>query len=362
MVVRGITMRLGKFQKEMKKEGIWLSLFFNVDGDNIDPNMVYFSQYTGFGVLAITQKKALLFVPKAEKARARKTSKVRVVVAEKKLLKTLKERIKKRAGKIGIDKNRVTLNFYKVLRKELGGKYFDISPICQNLRATKTDEEILLVRKACKIADEVMHKTFWSFKKFKTEAEAAAFMVNEAVKKGAGAAFKPIIASGKNACEAHHSPSNERIKKGFCVIDFGVKYKGYCSDMTRTIYLGEPSKEEVEMYYSVLDVQQKLINECRPGASFVRINAKAHKLFGKKSRYFTHLIGHGLGVEVHENPNTKKTGRRTLIRLIENSVITIEPGLYYSNKLGIRIEDDILIGSKGPEVLTKTGKNLLVIK
>jgi Xaa-Pro aminopeptidase len=354
-------MSLVKFQKEMKKEGIGLSLFFNVDGDNIDPNIIYFSQYTGFGILAITQKKALLFVPRAENDRAKKTSKVRVVVAEKKMLKTLKQRIKKVNGKIGIDKNRVTLNFYKILRKEIRGRYLDVSPMCQNLRAIKTDNEISLMREACRIADEIMHKTFWSFKKFKTEAEVAAFMINEAGKKGAGVAFKPIIASGRNACEAHHFPTNEKIKKGFCVIDFGVRYKGYCSDMTRTIYFGEPSKEEVEIYYSVLDIQQKLINECRPGASFVRINMKAHELFGKKSRYFTHLIGHGLGVEVHENPNPKKTGRRTLIRLAENSVVTIEPGLYYPNKLGIRIEDDILIGSKGPEVLTKTGKNLLII-
>ncbi|MBW2997522.1 Xaa-Pro peptidase family protein [Candidatus Woesearchaeota archaeon] len=355
-------MRLKEFQKEMRKNRIGLALFFSLDGDNVDPNLVYLSQYTGFGALAVTPNKAVLVVPKAEHVRAKRTSKVRVAVAEKRLLPAIRKAIKGRPKRIGIDKNRISLNFYKALRKELRGRYVDVSGMCLRLRTVKTTEEIRIIRKACALADEIMQKTFWKFKRFKTEAEVAAFMRSHVYRKGLKLAFPPVVASGKNACEAHHDPDSKRLQKGFCVIDFGVKYKGYCSDMTRTIYIGTPTRKELEMYYKVLDVQIRLIDMCSVGKSFIWINKKAHELFGKDSPYFTHLIGHGIGTEIHESPNPKVTPRRPVTKLLENSVITIEPGLYHENKSGIRIEDDILITDSGPKVLTKTGKNLLIIK
>jgi Xaa-Pro aminopeptidase len=355
-------MRLKEFQKELAKKRIGLALFFSLDGDNPDPNLVYFSQYTGFGALAVTPTKALLLVPKLEYTRAKRTSRVRVVGTKERLIKTLKQKLRIRPRRVGIDKNRISLNFYKSLKKEFKAGYIDVSGICLKLRAVKTAEEIRMIRKACSVADEIMHKTFWNFKRFRTETDVSAFMKNEVNKRGLQIAFNPVVASGKNACEAHHAPEDKRLQKGFCVIDFGVRYKGYCSDMTRTIYIGAPTKKEIELYYKVLSVQTKLIGMCRPGLSFVKINEKAHELFGKQSTYFTHLIGHGIGLDIHENPNPKKSKRRPLTKLLENSVITIEPGLYFDNKLGIRIEDDVLVTGKGPKVLSKTGKNLLIIK
>jgi Xaa-Pro aminopeptidase len=355
-------MRLKEFQKELAKRGIGLALFFNLDGDNVDPNVVYFTQYTGFGALAITPKKALLVVPLAEQSRARRTSLVPVFGTKEKLVKTIRQKLKIRAKKIGIDKNRISLNFHKKLQKELHGSYADISNICLKLRTVKTKDEIDVIRKSCTAADSIMHMALWNFRQFKTEADVSAFMANETQKLGMGLAFKTIVASGKNACEAHHEPSNAKLNKGFCVIDFGVKHKGYCSDISRTIYLGTPTKREIELYYEVLSVQQKLIAECDPGKSFIAINAKAHTLFGRHSKNFTHLIGHGIGTEIHENPNPKQTPRRPVTKLLPNSIITIEPGLYFPGKLGIRIEDDVLITKQGHEVLTKTGKNLLILK
>ncbi|MBW2965018.1 Xaa-Pro peptidase family protein [Candidatus Woesearchaeota archaeon] len=355
-------MRLKQFQKEMSKERIGLSLFFSVDGDNTDPNLVYFTQYTGLGALAVTQKKAFLVVPKAEYARAKRTSKVRVVAAEKRFIETIKRIIKSRPRVVGIDKNRISLNFYKAIRRGIHARYVDTADMCQRLRAVKTPAELAIIRKACAVTDDIMHKTFWNLKRFSTEAEVAAFMIHEVNKRGLELAFKPIVASGKNAAEAHHEPDAAQLRKGFCVIDFGVKYKGYCSDITRTVYLGTPSAAEIELYHTVLSVQNQLIKMCVPGESFITIHEKAHELFGKRSEHFTHLIGHGVGTEIHENPNPKKTPRRPITELVPNSVITIEPGLYYPNKCGIRIEDDILVTSKGPVVITKTGKNLLVIR
>jgi Xaa-Pro aminopeptidase len=355
-------MRLREFQKTLAKNRIGLALFFSLDGENTDPNLVYFTQYTGFGALAITPKKAVLVVPLAEKGRARRTSRIRVAATKEKLVKTVKQMIMSRPRKIGIDKNRTSVNFYRRLRKELKGRYVDISAECLRLRTRKTKEEIAIIRKACSIADGIMHKTLWNFRHFRTEAEVAAFMANETAKLGLCTAFKTIVASGSNACEAHHEPENGPLRNGFCVIDFGVRYKGYCSDISRTIYLGMPTPKETGLYHKVLEVQQRLIKECRAGRSFIAINKKAHELFGKHSKNFTHLIGHGIGTEIHENPNPKQTPRRPVTRLLAGSVITIEPGIYFDKRLGIRIEDDILITRKGHEVLTKTGKNLLIIK
>ena len=355
-------MRLKDLQKEMRKKKIGLTLFFSIDADNVDPNLVYFSQYTGFGALVVTQNKAVLVVPKAEHVRAKKTSKIKVVVAEKRLFPIIKKSISGRPKRIGIDKNRISLNFYSAIRKEFKGRYVDIAPVCLRLRTVKTSHEVRIINKSCAIADEIMQKTFWNFKKFKTEAEVSAFMKNEVNIRGLSLAFPPIVASGSNACEPHHEPDTQKIKKGFCVIDFGVKYKGYCSDITRTIYLGTPSKKEIEQYYQVLRVQEELISLCSVGRSFPWIDKKARELFGADAQYFTHLIGHGVGTEIHESPNPKVTARRPVTKLLENSVITIEPGLYYPHKSGIRIEDDILIRSIGPKQLTKTGKNLLIIK
>jgi len=352
---------LKRFQKEMKRQRVGLSLFFSLDGDTIDPNIVYFTQYTGLGFLAITQNGAVLIVSQLEYMRAKHTCKVRVVGVKGSLIKGLKQTLRTRPQRIGIDKNRVSLNFYRALRNELDAKYIDIADLCRRLRAVKTAEEVAIISKACRMSDEIFQKTFWNFKKFRTEAQVAAFMMNEASKRGLGLSFKPIVASGRNACEAHHEPDTKRLRKGFCVIDFGVKYKGYCSDTTRTIYLGSPSKAEVEMYYEVLEVQTTLIGRCLPGKSFIEIDQEARELFGSRAKYFIHLIGHGVGTEIHEDPSPKRSSSRSITDLEVNNVITIEPGLYYPKLSGIRIEDDILVTKNGPKVLTMVGKNLLLI-
>jgi Xaa-Pro aminopeptidase len=355
-------MKLKQFQKWLLENKIDLAAFFNLDGDCIDPNMMYFSGYSGFGALVITPKKAVLIAHKAEHERAKKTSRIRAIAAKGKLSEEMKKLVKKRRPRIGIDKNRMTINFYKALKTATKARFVDVSAQCLRLRAAKTTEEVGIIRKACKITDEILQKTLRNFKQFKTEAEVSAFLINETNKLGLTTSFKPIVASGSNACQAHHEVENTQLKKGFCIIDFGIRYKGYCSDISRTIYLGKPSLWEIALYQEVLDVQNKLISQCKMGKSFIQIHQNALKLFGKHAKYFTHLIGHGVGTEIHENPNPKKTQRRPVTNLLENSVITIEPGLYFPGKLGIRIEDDILVTKKGPEVLTKTGKNLLVIK
>lgn len=357
-----VNKKLKEFQKWMKSQKMGLALFFNGDFNSTNANLTYFSGYVGLGVLAITQSKAFLVVPKMEYVSARKQAKVRVYCSKKRLLPEVMKYAKVRPKRVGIDKNKITLNFYLKLKKDLPARYLDVSPKCLELRASKTAEELMVMRKACKITDDIFHRVFMNFKKFKSEYEAAEFLKRQAEEYADGVSFPPIVASGGNGSSPHNIPAKGKFKKGFCVIDYGVKLNGYCSDVTRTIYIGTPTTREVELYHKVLSVQKKSIAQCVVGADFSKIDMFAREEFGKLGPHFTHLIGHGLGRDVHENPNPKKTVRRPITKLVEGSVITIEPGLYYDGKLGIRIEDDVLITKTGPKVLTKVGKNLLVIK
>ena len=167
-------------------------------------------------------------------------------------------------------------------------------------------------------------------------------------------AFKTIVASGKNSSFPHHTTKNKKLQRGFCIIDYGVRYKGYCSDTTRTVYLGKPSKKEVEIYNKVLQVQKDAIFMLEPGKTCGEIDASVRKVLGDR---FTHGLGHGVGIEIHEMPSFQPDSKHVLEN---NMVFTIEPGVYYESIYGIRIEDTVLL--KGKAVcLTKAPKGLLRI-
>jgi Xaa-Pro aminopeptidase len=354
--------KLRRFQDWMKSQRIDLVLLFNSDPERVDSNFRYFSGYTGFGLLGITQKKAMIAVSKMERLRAMKESSLSVVSCSKRMLPELRRRLGVRVKKVGVDKSRISLQQYTKLRKDLNVKYVDISAKCLEVRASKTEAELKDIRKACAITDEIFHDICMKFRSFRSEDDIARFIKEQAALNADGISFSPIVGSGKNACMAHHVPDRLKLNKGFCVMDFGVKVGGYCSDLTRTVYIGQPTEADVSLYHKVLEVQEACIKKCVLGSDFGSIDAHARKLFGKDAKLFVHLIGHGVGLDIHEDPNPKKSARKPLTKLVENAVITIEPGLYVDNKLGIRIEDDILITKKGPVLLTKSGKNLLVIK
>jgi len=292
-----------------------------------------------------------------------KNSRIKKVYSwdKKRLFENVLEKLKKNKIKIrciGIDKRTTTLEDYSALKKVFRkSRIVKINEICFKLREVKTKEEIKIIRKCCKITDHILRRCLNNFKKFKKEGEAVAFLENETNKQGCELAFKPIVASGKNSSQPHYESKNTKLRKGFCVIDFGIKYKGYCSDITRTIYMGKPSLREREIYYLLLNIQNaaikkiKLNEKCSEIYMFVKNNLKQYK------KYFIHGLGHGIGIEVHERPNLKDNIKD---RFKENSVFTIEPGIYFPKKFGIRIEDDVLL-TKKVEVLTKTKKDLLII-
>jgi len=343
----------------MKKSKVSASVFFNFD-EKPSTNFRYFSGFTGYGCLIIKPfGKPILLVPEMEYLRAKKTkNRNKVVIYKKPFFKFISKYLK---GKIiGLDYSNVTLQFFKAIQKELKGKKFkDVFPHCASCRLAKTRTEITYLRKACKISDKILAKCFKNFKKFKTEFQVAEYLIEQTTKEGCVVSFPPIIASGSNAAEPHHEPKNRPLKKGFCIIDFGVKYKGYCSDTTRVLYLGTPTRKALELYEFMLKGQKNMVKFSKAGVKCGKIYDYSVEQLGKYAKYFTHGLGHGVGLNIHELPNLKPGS----IDLLENGIaFTVEPGIYLPGKLGIRIEDTVLIKNGKPEILTKISKNLRIVK
>ena len=348
-------MKIKEFQNYLKNKRIDYCLLLNSE-KSMDHNFTYFTQIPEsiniYALLIIPKtKEPFLLVSRLEYSIAKKYSRIkRIYKINKEPLKQLKSLIK--AKYIGINKNNISLNQYRLLKKELKAKFIDISKFLLKLRSIKTKDEINLLKKSCSYASIIMKKTISYCNKNKTELQIKEFIENEIKKLNLEPAFPPIVASGSNSSKPHHLSENKRLK-GFIVIDLGVKYKNYCSDITRTIYIGKPNKKEIMIYNEVLKVNEDSISSKINSCSL--LYKKARKKLGE---YFIHGLGHGIGIEIHELPNLKETSRD---KLKENMIYTIEPG-YYKGKIGIRIEDSVLFTKNKIEILTKVKKELITYK
>ena len=237
----------------------------------------------------------------------------------------------------------------------------------------KTKEEIKKVKMACRITDAIFtyicHKSdLWQM----TEIELRDLILSKIKKRGLRPSFPPIVTSGGRAGNSIHPKPTDQKLSGFVIVDFGVRYLGYCSDMTRMLYVvdSDRSRREVkqnklnnkekEIYKKILYAQNLGIKNSKIGAKCADVDDTVRKSLGNYKKYFIHTLGHGVGRKIHENP--KLYYKHTKPVLKEGMVITIEPGIYIKNKLGIRIEDTILIQKGQPQILTKSFKKLIIIK
>ncbi len=218
-------------------------------------------------------------------------------------------------------------------------------------------EKLESITKAAKITEEIFEKTIKNFSKFSTEKDAYNFILSEINARKLKPSFKPIIGSGPGGSEPHHKPSLP-ITKGFCVIDLGVKVNGYCADLTRTIYLGEPSQEDYKFYNLVLNSQNQAIKEVKANQKALVPYLTAKKELGEYAENFIHGLGHGLGKHIHIKPFMKKETKDTLK---EGDIVTVEPGIYFKGKFGIRIEDDFLITGSECIPLTVSSRELVKV-
>jgi len=350
-------MRIKRFQKILREKNIDLAVILN--WNNKDTNLFYFTGIDmDYSFLLIPKKgNSRLITSKLEFERAKKFSKIRDVrVFDKPAFEFISKFANKYGRRIGINKSVVSVKEFMHIKKYFKKKqYIEIKDILLQLRKKKDADEIQHIKKACRITDRIFSRLIGNFR-FKTEEQIVDFLRDEAQKYGCTLSFEPIVASGRNSSMPHYRGGNLKLKKGFLTIDFGVNYKGYLSDMTRTIYLGKPTKKEEELYNILLDTQKKAIKLSKPGVKASKLTEFVKESLGKYKEYMIHGLGHGIGIQIHELPSLHSESKDILC---EGDIFTIEPGIYFENKFGIRIEDDILIRNGRIEVLTRSPKELI---
>jgi len=214
------------------------------------------------------------------------------------------------------------------------------------------------IKKVCKINDGIFSDIIDSFNNhgFKTEKEIADFILKRFKQLNVKPAFPSIVANNK--WEIHPLPRKKKLEKGFLILDFGCKLREYCSDMTRTIFLGKPNAFEKRLYELVLRCQRKSVKGIKIGMRYRELDRNARKMLKHYRKYFVHSLGHGVGKKIHEKPAISRNSDDVCR---ENDFITIEPGIYIPNRFGIRIEDTLFIGNE-VEVLTKARKDLICVE
>lgn len=231
-----------------------------------------------------------------------------------------------------------------------------------DLRMIKDAAEIATIQRACQISDQAFIDALDFIKPGKTEIEVANFLDFRMREMGAeGVSFDTIAASGYRSAMPHGRASNKVIEAGEALtLDFGCLYDHYVSDMTRTVYVGSVSDEEREIYETVLAANQALIATAKAGMEYKEFDGVPRRVIEQAGfgPYFTHGIGHGMGLDVHEYPYFSRTATDTIQA---GMVLTDEPGIYLEGKYGVRIEDDLLITETGCKVLTLAPKELIVL-
>ena len=263
---------------------------------------------------------------------------------------------------VGFEEEYVTYSKYKeYIRKYKINSLQETEMAIEKQRMLKDEEEIERIEKACEITDKCFKYLLDFIKVGKTEKEIALEIERFFKTHGAeGCSFDPIVASGKNSSKPHAIPTDKRIDVGEPItIDMGCIYEGYCSDMTRTIFVGFIPEDIREIYNLVLRNQLQVEKELREGANIKNITRIVDNDFKLRGYNLVHSLGHGVGLEIHEQPfiNDKNDSS-----LKDKMVITNEPGIYIPGKFGVRIEDTVLITKDGSRNLTKSSKDYVVIK
>lgn len=279
--------------------------------------------------------------------------------------KTLGDELKKLANKrgdtrIGLQQNHVSIAGHKGLVKRLGAKRLKtIDDGLTEQRAVKSPNEVKAIRKALSIQQTAFRETCDFIKPGMTEFEVCAFLEYRMRSLGAdGVSFPSIVAADANAALPHAIPGKTKIRKdGIVLIDWGAKWGGYCSDLTRVIALGKMKPKLREIYRVCLDAQITAIDAIGPGKRLADIDAVARNVIERAGygELFGHGLGHGIGLDIHEQPVLSK---RSEGELKPGHIVTVEPGIYLPGVGGVRIEDDVLVTARGRDVLSDLPKSL----
>jgi len=321
-------------------------------------NINYLSNFTGSsGVLLLTKTKSYLLTDfRYEKvAKNQLPSKTELIITATPLedLQTLLK--KNNITTVYFEENDLTYRKYQKFKKSLKKIKFlpAESPTLVN-RVQKTPAEIKLIIKAQRIAEKTFKDVRKKIKIGQTEKEIAWEIEKMGRENGADdVSFPPIVAFGNNSSSPHHQNSSKKLKKGdLILIDMGLKYKAYCSDMTRILFTAPPTSKQRKIYQIVLKAQKEAIKKLKPGITGEKADKVARDIIAEAGyeKEFGHSLGHGIGLQVHEAPYLSTRYPKPIPN---NSVVTVEPGIYLQNSFGIRIEDMVLVKHNKVESITK---------
>lgn len=353
--------RLQKLRERMAQRQVEALLVTNA------VNRIYLSGFTGSsGFLLITGERAVLFSDFRYRTQAPAQAPAFEFVEHGQ---NPVEAVKDLAAQAGIrrlhfEAHDVRFEAYKTYKEQLDGIAFEPAPekLVEELRMIKDEGELAVMREAAELADRTFQHVLGLLKPGVSEREIAMEIEFFMRRHGAtSSSFDTIVASGERSALPHGVASERKLGQGELItLDFGAYYKGYCSDLTRTVMLGKPTDKHREIYEIVLEAQLSVLERIRPGMTGREADAIAREIIRRRGygELFGHGTGHGLGMEIHEEPRLSLSGDRVLE---PGMTVTVEPGIYIPGFGGVRIEDDIVLTSGGAEILTHAAKNFIVI-
>lgn len=335
-----------------------------------DPaNMAYFAGFTGEGYVLFSKAHAYVVTD------SRYTIATRQQCPEFEVItygsggyyQTLIDEMKERSAKrLGFEDKIMTVEEYQKIEKQLENFSVELIPLgaaLQKCRQIKSADEIAKIKKAEAIGDLAFEQILKEIREGMTEKEVAARLEYHMKRAGVdGLSFDTIAASGVHSAMPHAVPTDKKLSRGdFLTMDFGCLYQGYCSDMTRTVAIGEASEKQKQVYHIVKAAQEKALSGIRPGMTGKEIDALARNVIAEAGygEYFGHALGHSVGREIHESPNFSPREDQIIQ---PGMVITVEPGIYIKDEFGVRIEDVVVITEDGCENITHSRKDLVVIE
>ena len=352
--------RLQEVRRHLEKSGLDALLVSHL------PHVRYLTGFSGSNGLTIITPRGQYFLTDNRYRQQSKTEVVgfAIVVSSDTLFQAARKHgILHGKKRIGFESQYLSVASYENLRKLFpSAKFVSKRSVIENIAAVKDESEIEVIKRAAAITDRVFKKVLGILKPGVRELDVSAEISYWHQRYGAdGDAFESIVASGPRGALPHGRATEKTICRGELVtLDFGCTYKGYNSDLTRTVAVGKPAERAKRIYKTVLEAQLKAIEATQPGVSARSLDrvARSHirrKGFGK---YFTHSLGHGLGIEIHE-PLRLSVKSKDVVK--EGNVFTIEPGIYIQGFGGVRIEDDVVVRETGCEVITKSPKELIIL-
>ncbi|UWG95725.1 Xaa-Pro peptidase family protein [Dehalobacter sp. DCM] len=351
-------MRLEKVRQKLNENGLQALLVHSA------PNVFYLSGFTGTNAtLLVNPHSAYLFTDFRYMEQAEKEApNFEIVKVTADPYAAIADRVHD-ISVIGVEEDALTWGEFQKLQQTLTWCHFqNASDIFNKLRQIKDDQEIGLIRKAVEITDLAFAQTVAKIQPGITEEALSLELEYAQRKRGAsGRSFDYIVASGIRSSLPHGVATSKKIQNGeFLTVDMGAIYQRYCSDFTRTLFLGEQSSKHHEIYHIVLEAQLAGLTALKPGVKAKDVDAAVREVIAKAGYgdYFGHGLGHSLGLEIHETPSLN-TRDETILEA--GMVLTVEPGIYIPEWGGVRIEDVALITKSGAEVLTQTTKQCIII-